>query len=91
MIKICDLLEGKDFTTAGSILYDLIRGDINSSGKIIINMEGVSSLPSMFWNVSISRIIEEFGLEVFKSKVSFVNITKMQAKRLTEHVNQAEG
>ena len=47
-IKLYDVMEGKDFPMAGSSLYDIIRENMNSSDKITIDMEGVSSLPSMF-------------------------------------------
>ena len=50
-IKLYDVMEGKDFPMAGSSLYDIIRENMNSSDKITIDMEGVSSLPSMFLNV----------------------------------------
>lgn len=50
---------------------------MNSSDKITIDMEGVSSLPSMFLNVSIGKFIDEFGFETLKKKISFTKITKL--------------
>lgn len=87
-IKLYDVMEGKDFLTAGSSLYDIIRENMNSSDKITINMEGVSSLPSIFLNVSIGKFIDEFGFETLKKKISFAKITKLQAERLTDYISR---
>ena len=87
-IKLYDVMEGKDFPMAGSSLYDIISENMNSSDKITIDMEGVSSLPSMFLNVSIGKFIDEFGFETLKKKISFTKITKLQAERLTDYISR---
>lgn len=51
-------------------------------------MEGVSSLPSMFLNVSIGKFIDEFGFETLKKKISFAKITKLQAELLTDYISR---
>lgn len=88
-IKLYDVMAGKNFPEAGSSLFDLIKKNMDSCDKITINLEGVSSLPSMFLNVSIGRYIEEFGLESLRKKISFVKITKAQAERITEYISKS--
>lgn len=83
-------MEGKDFPDAGRSLFELIKKDMDACDKITINMEGVSSLPSMFLNVSIGKYIDEFGLDSLKRKVSFTKITKAQAERLTEYISKSQ-
>ena len=56
-IRLYDIMEGKDFPDAGNCLYDLIIKSKNTSDKIVIDLEGVTSLPSMFLNVSIHFFI----------------------------------
>ena len=68
--------------------FFIIRENMNSSDKITIDMEGVSSLPSMFLNVSIGKFIDEFGFETLKKKISFTKITKLQAERLTDYISR---
>jgi hypothetical protein len=80
-------MEGKDFPDAGNCLYDLIIKSKNTSDKIVIDLEGVTSLPSMFLNVSIGRYIEEFGLDSLK-QISFIKITKSQAQRMSEYISK---
>lgn len=87
-IKLYDVMEGKDFPDAGNSLFDLIKKNMDSCDKITINLEGVSSLPSMFLNVSIGRYIDEFGLDSLRQKISFVKITKAQADRITEYISK---
>ncbi|WP_455628438.1 STAS-like domain-containing protein [Parabacteroides chinchillae] len=89
IIKLYDVIEGKDFPDAGNSLFDLIKKNMNSCDKITIDMEGVSSLPSMFLNVSIGRYIDEFGVDSLKKKISFVKITKAQAERITEYISKS--
>lgn len=56
--------------------------------KLYDVMEGVSSLPSMFLNVSIGKFIDKFGFETLKKKISFAKITKLQAERLTDYISR---
>ena len=59
-IRLSEVLYGKDYPEAGASLYEIIMQNKDSADKIVISMEGVSSIPSMFLNVSIGRYIEEF-------------------------------
>lgn len=87
-IRLYDVMLGKDFPDAGNSLYDLIIKNKDTSDKIILDLEGVSSLPSMFLNVSIGRYIEEFGLDSLKGKISFARITKFQAQRISDYISR---
>lgn len=87
MIKLDDVMRGRDFPEAGKHLHDLMVSNANMD-KIVINLDGVSLLPSMFLNVSIGRFIDEYGVDCLKRKISFINITKAQAVRMTEYINR---
>ncbi|MBR8707105.1 STAS-like domain-containing protein [Bacteroides pyogenes] len=87
MIKLYDVMSGRDFPDAGRHLHDLMVDNANSD-KIIINLDGVSLLPSMFLNVSIGRFIDRYGVEYLKRKISFINITKSQAERMKEYIDR---
>ena len=62
--------------------------NISQSSKITIDLEGISSLPSMFLNVSIGRYIDEYGFDSLKNRISFVKITKAQAERIREYIDK---
>lgn len=87
-IKLYEIMQEGDFPMSGSILYNIIKKNMDSAEKVIIDMEGVSSLPSMFLNVSIGKFIDEFGLDKLRQKVSFVKIPKSQAERLRDYINR---
>lgn len=88
-IKLYDVMTGKDFPDAGNSLYDLIKDNLSSCNKVVIDLEGISSLPSMFLNVSIGRFIDEFGLDDLRNKISFTKITRSQAERITEYIEKS--
>lgn len=66
-IKVNTLLQNKTYPEAGSNLYCLFEKNISDS-KIVLDLKGVSSLPSLFLNVSIGKFIENYGVETLKQK-----------------------
>lgn len=72
---------------AGTSFYQQLVSAFGENDKVVVDMSEVSSLPSVFLNVSIGRIIDDYGLEALK-KVSFVMITKQQAFRLKEYIGK---
>lgn len=79
---------GNSLPDAGQIFYDAINNAILTGENIVVDMTGVSSLPSIFLNVSVGRIIEEQGKDVLRAHVTFVKITKQQAIRLKEYFSR---
>lgn len=71
---------------AGNVLYDDIKSAIARKEHVSIDMNGVSSLPSILLNVSLGRIIDEKGKETLKNYVVFRQITKQQALRLKDYM-----
>ena len=70
---------------AGNVLYDDIKNAIARKEHISIDMNGVSSLPSILLNVSLGRIIDEKGKGTLKNYV-VSQITKLQAIRLKDYI-----
>lgn len=79
------LLQDADLTVAGEKFYDLVKNHIAGSEKVVVDMENVTSLPSIFLNVSFGRIIDEYGMEAVRQLFTFVKITKIQAERLKKY------
>lgn len=59
---------------------------IDDSQKVVLDMDGVTSLPSIFLNVSFGRLIDEKGFD-FIHKLTFLKITKVQADRLKKYID----
>ena len=70
----------------GTVLYDEIVNAIASGDKVMVDMEGVSSLPSIFLNVSIGKVIDDYDIDTLKRHVSFCKITRKQAERLKDYL-----
>lgn len=86
-INIHDLLEGKTFPQAGAELYDILVQKIDEP-KIVLDMTGVTILPSMFLNVSIGKFIDNYGVDMLRSKLSFHRISVSQANRIKDYVQK---
>ena len=83
-------MQGNDYPTAGELLYGIIMKDIDSEDRIVLDMEGVSLIPSMFLNTSLGRIIRERGVPFVKAKLGFANIKASDANRIREYVGRFE-
>lgn len=73
---------------AGTVLYNEIVNAIASGNKVMVDMEGVSSLPSIFLNVSIGKVIDDYDIDTLKRHVSFCKITRKQAERLKDYLQR---
>lgn len=86
MIKVADIInQTQSYPEGGALLYNAITSVLNS-GKVELDMQGVSSIPSMFLHTSIGKLKQECGREAL-SKLIFYNITAAQAKRLKDYIN----
>lgn len=88
-IYLAPLISGSsDFPQAGELFYSRIKDAFDASENVVVDMENVSSLPSIFLNVSIGKIIEEYGSDMLKKNMTFTKITKSQALRLKEYLQK---
>ena len=71
---------------AGNLFYIQIMNGVESSGKVIVDMTDVTALPSVFLNVSMGRLIDEWGMDKLKKSISFTMITRQQAERLRDYM-----
>lgn len=87
-ISVLPIMNGKDYPSAGESLYVVIMQNVQNQDKIVLDMSGVSMLPSMFLNTSLGRIITEQGAPYVKEKISFSNIKASDAQRLTDYIRR---
>lgn len=77
-------MANKTYPEAGEILFDMLAEKIKSENKIILDLEGVVSLPSMFLNMSIGRFIETYGVDLLRQKISFAKINFQRISRIAQ-------
>lgn len=87
-IKISNIMENVSLTQAGNVLYDKMNECLVANDKLVMDMEGVSSIPSIFLNMSFGQFIDNFGIEKLRGMVSFSNITKLQAERIIDYLKR---
>lgn len=87
-INLQTLMANKTYPEAGMVLYNILADKIRTEDKIILDMEGVVSLPSMFLNTSIGKFIETFGMDLLREKISFAKISATQANRIKEYISR---
>lgn len=86
-INLGSIMEGKTYPESGAALYEIIEANIDSD-KIVIDLDGVISLPSMFLNMSIGQFIKNHGVDLLKMKISFANISLTQAERIKDYIGK---
>ena len=89
-IDVKQIMDGRDFPTAGAYLYSMIIPHIDTEDKIYLDLQGVSVLPSMFLSMSFGKIIKERGVAFLKSKLVFTNIKASDITRIKEYVARFE-
>ena len=85
-INLKEMMINRTYPEAGSALYAEICLYKDTVDKIIVNLDGVETLPSMFLNMSIGAYIDNFGKESLMEKISFAKITRSQAERLKDYL-----
>lgn len=80
-------MQDRTFPDAGSALFDMINTALDAGDSVILDMNGVDVLPSMFLNPSIGRIVKERGISTM-SRFTFRNISRNQLERLRTYVNK---
>lgn len=85
VINLKSFLDGRNYPEAGEMFYSEIIKHISKTDRIVVNMSDVDLLPSMFLNVSIGKLIDEYGKQKVKDTISFTMITRSQAARLKDY------
>ena len=87
-IDIQKIIGDRNYPEAGDVLYELMVDTFAKGERLVVDMDGVSALPSMFLNTSIGRYIEENGADSIKGRLAFENITRSQVERLQDYVSK---
>ncbi|MDR1406005.1 MAG: STAS-like domain-containing protein [Prevotellaceae bacterium] len=86
-IALNEILMNRSYPDAGLALYRMLVDRMDNEDKIILSVKNVDMLPSMFLNMSTGKIIEDFGADKLK-KITFTEITRVQAERIKDYVTR---
>lgn len=68
-------------------MFDMLSPVLDTDARIILDMDGVDDLPTLFLNPSIGRIVKERGVSAM-SRFTFRNISRNQIERLMTYVDK---
>ncbi len=85
-VLLKNILAVKAYPDAGECIFTDIKDSIITNSKLIIDMSEVVSVPTMFLNMSIGSIIDEFGTQKLKESIGFRNISKSEAERIQKYI-----
>jgi hypothetical protein len=88
-ISLYNILEKQNhsYADSGSIVFDIAKNAIQKREIVIIDMDGVDSVPTNFMNTSFGALINIFGIENTKKSFKFRNILKSQIDRISKYFN----
>lgn len=85
-VLLKSILAEKAYPDAGEFIFMDIKDSIIAHDKVIIDMSDVLSVPTMFLNMSLGAIIDEFGTQRLKESIGFRNISKSEAERIQKYI-----
>ena len=88
IIVIKDALDGRSFPEAGDYVYNLMLPFADTDEEFVLDLQGVSDLPSLFLNMCLKRLVDDRGVEFVKNRVRFNNISKCQATWLVDYLEK---
>jgi hypothetical protein len=86
MIYIKDIVEDTYTNASGFVLYTVLKPYIESKNCVIVSFEGKLSCSTSFLNSSFGQLIEEFGIDSFKTNIKLTDITKTNASFIKKYV-----
>lgn len=86
-IKVSEIMQGKNFPDAGDSLYSILADNLDKD-RIVLDMEGITLVPSLFLNTSLGRLMSEKGVSIVKQKIAFCNIPTSQIAHIREYVHR---
>ncbi len=87
MIKLKDIVSDTYSNAEGYSLYLTLRPYFDNKNKILLSLEEVSAFSTSFLNSSFGQLIEDFGIDTFKSILKLSNLTKVNAEMVRNYVN----
>ena len=87
-IMIKDALDGRSFPEAGDYVYSMMLPLADTDEEFVLDLQGVSDLPSLFFNICLKRFVDDRGADFVKRRVRFRNIRKRQAAWLVDYLEK---
>lgn len=87
-IDIKQLMDSASYPDAGYMLYQKAKPMIEAGGVVRMDLTDVTSLPTLFMNMSFGKLINDFGKEKVMASLKFYSITKVQLERIKKYFDR---
>ncbi len=77
--------ETQDYAKSGTLVYNIAKEAINEAMEVILDLEGVDSVPTIFLNTSFGALMDEYGVLTIKQLFRFRNIKQTQIERIRKY------
>lgn len=89
-IKLSDIIKDTYTNANGYVLYTLIEKNMKNDGKICLSFKDMPPMSSSFYNSSIGELIENYGFNEIRDKLSFSDLTKPQLLILKKFLKNSQ-
>lgn len=86
-VSLKDILKDKSYADGGLVLFDIADKAIPDGDTVVIDMEGVLSIPTLFMNTSFGDLIVKHGIERTKKIFLFNNVNRIQFEKIQKYFN----
>jgi len=87
MIRLKDITRDTYTNASGYSLFLVLEPYLKNNERVILSFEDSNPTSSSFLNSSFGSLIDEFGLETFKSLVKPVRLQKHQVQILNKYIS----
>lgn len=86
-IAINNIVSGTSTNLEGTKLHLILKKYINNNENVVLNVSNETPLSSSFLNSSIGVLLDEYGLNKFKSHIKFKS-NKAQFNRILDYIQK---
>jgi len=87
MIRLIDITKDTYTNKSGYSLFLVLEPYLKDNKQVVLSFENASPTSSSFLNSSFGSLINEFGLNTFKSLVKPVKLPNYQVKILNKYIS----
>ena len=87
-LKVTRLTTGCDTNEQGALLYDAVAEQLSLGGPVVVDFSGIPNVTSSFVNSSFVALIEDYGFDFFRNRVTLVGINRQIANMVRSRVQK---
>jgi hypothetical protein len=87
-IYIKDIINDTARNDEGKKLFGIINDNLKENHRVCLSLKDLRPMSSSFLNASFGAIIDNYGVDFFKKKITLTDYTKFQANYIKEYISR---